>query len=265
MKFLENASQSMTDTNRIIPRGYSDTPFLPGAKWRVHDVERPAPPVVSPGSFSTQSVCGEVPSDASVLFDGTSLSQWTAMNGNDAGWRLVDGLAMEVEGGTGDIRTKAEFGSCQLHSEWRAPTEIKSDSQGRANSGVFLMGLYEIQVLDSFENPTYADGLAGAIYGQCPPLVNACVPPGAWHVFDVVFEAPSFESTALLSPAYLTVFHNGVLIHLRQELQGPTKHRELASYKSAHGPCGPLVLQDHGDPVRFRNIWIRELERLEAE
>ena len=240
--------------------GYSDTPVLPGSRWRVHDSERPLPPVVSTGTSSTL----QPPSDARILFDGSSFDSFRSVRGGDAGWRIVENEAMEVVGGTGDIRTRDDFGSCQLHVEWMSPSTVKSSGQGRGNSGVFLLGLYEIQVLDSFDNPTYADGLAGAIYGQNPPLVNACRPPGDWQSFDIVFESPQYESNRLMSPASMTVFLNGVLVHLRQKMQGPTKHRELANYETPHGPKGPLVLQDHGDLVRFRNIWIRELERIQA-
>lgn len=255
----------MSESIRVLPKGYSDTPYLPGSKWRIHDSERPEPAIVTPGEFSTQEGVGSHPSDAIVLFDGTSLDQWQSVRGGEPNWQLTDGLAVTVKGGTGDIRTRREFGSCQLHIEWSSPNEIKADSQGRGNSGVFLMGLYEIQVLDSYENQTYADGHAGAIYGQYPPLVNAMSPPGRWNVFDVVFEAPSYHMGELAAPATMTLFHNGVLAHLRQVMQGPTKHRELASYASPHGPKGPIVLQDHGDPVRFRNIWVREMDTVVAD
>lgn len=244
---------------RELPKGYTDTPIIPGSKWRVHDIDRPMPPVIEPGTFSTQEQPGKPPSDAIVLFDGSNLDGWRNRQNESAQWQLVDGDAMEVVPRTGDIHTAEAFGSCQLHIEWRAPTEIYADSQGRGNSGVFLLGLYEIQVLDGYENPTYADGVTAAIYGQYPPLVNACVPPGQWHVFDVVFESPIFEDGELKKPAFMTVFHNGVLVHLRQEMQGPTIHRALADYLTPHGPKGPLVLQDHGDKVQFRNIWIRRL------
>ena len=249
---------------RKLAKGYSDTPIIPGSKWRVHDSDRPEPPVVAPASSSTQEYPGSPPGDALVLFDGSNLDSWSSVRGGDAGWQLVDGVAMEVVPRTGDIRTNVAFGTCQLHVEWRAPTEIYADSQGRGNSGVFLLGLYEVQVLDNFENPTYADGIAAAIYGQYPPLANAAVPPGQWHIYDIVFEAPSFDDGALVKPAYMTVFHNGVLMHLRQQMQGPTQHRNLANYETPHGPKGPLVLQDHGDKVQFRNIWLRELESLQA-
>lgn len=251
----------MAEEMRVLPKGYSDTPVIPGQAWRVHDIDRPMPPVIQPGETTSLAA----PSDAIVLFDGTNFDAWSHRSGDPCGWTLVGDGAMEVMPRTGDIRTKQEFGTCQLHVEWRAPTEIYADSQGRGNSGVFLMGLYEIQVLDGYENPTYADGVTAAIYGQYPPLVNACVPPGEWHVFEVVFEAPEYVDGRLVNPASMTVFHNGVLVHLRQVMQGPTQHRALATYAQPHGPKGPLVLQDHGDKVQFRNIWLRELDSLQAE
>ena len=255
----------MAGNIRELPKGYTDTPVLPDSKWRVHDGARPAPPVVRPPSFSTQERAGEPPSDAVVLFDGSGFGAWAGRDGQLSKWKLVDGDAMEVEPGTGDIHTRSSFGPCQLHVEWSAPTEITADSQGRGNSGVFLLGLYEVQVLDGYQNPTYADGLTAAIYGQYPPLVNACVPPGEWHVYDIVFEPPVYRNGELAVPAFMTVLHNGVLVHHRQRMQGPTQHRLLASYAQPHGPEGPLTLQDHGDRVRFRNIWIRPLERTQAE
>ncbi len=254
-----------TDSIRRLPKGYQDTPLLPGGKWRVHDGERPLPPVVTPPTFSTQAQAGRPPSDAVVLFDGSHLDSWAARDGAAAAWSLVEGCAMEVAPGSGDIHTREAFGSCQLHVEWRAPTEIHADSQGRGNSGVFLLGLYEVQVLDGYDNPTYADGLTAAIYGQHPPLVNACVPPGEWHVYDIVFEGPIYEGGTLASPAYMTVLHNGLLAQHRQRMHGPTAHRTLASYAEPHGPTGPLVLQDHGDRVRFRNIWLRPIGSFAAE
>ena len=249
----------MSNEIRELPKGYSDTPRLPDSQWRVHDIDRPAPPVVRPPTFSTQERAGEPPSDAVVLFDGGSLDAWTGRNGGVAPWNLVAGDAMEVEPRSGNIQTRESFGSCQLHVEWSAPTEITADSQGRGNSGVFLLGLYEVQVLDGYDNPTYADGLTASIYGQHPPLVNACVPPGAWHVYDIVFESPRYDDGKLVAPAFMTVFHNGVVVQHRQRIQGPTKHRALTNYDEPHGPEGPLVLQDHGDRVRFRNIWIRRI------
>jgi len=233
--------------------GYDDTPFLPGSKYRVHDADRPHPRVVVPGAKP-----GDPPSDAIVLFDGTDLSGWVSVkDGGEAKWKVEDGY-MEVVPGTGNIRTKEEFGDCQLHIEWAAPAEVRGESQGRGNSGVFLMGLYEIQVLDCYENPTYADGWTAAIYGQYPPLVSACRKPGEWQTYDIIWEAPRFEGDKLVRPAYLTLIHNGVVVHNHTALFGRTGHKRMPSYQP-HPPVGPLMLQDHGDPVRFRNIWYRVL------
>jgi hypothetical protein len=227
--------------------GYTDTPFLPGGKWRVHDASRPAPPVVTPGAD------GAPPSDAIVLFDGTSLDAWSG-----GPWDVRDG-AMVVNG-AGGIETKRTFGDVQLHLEWAAPADVAGESQGRGNSGVFLMGRYEVQILDSFENRTYSDGQAAALYGQHPPLVNACRPPGEWQSYDIVFRAPRFEGEKLVSPARATVLHNGVLVQDAVEFIGATTHRAIAQY-SPHAPEGPIGLQDHGNPVRFRNIWARAIGR----
>ncbi|MFB0503525.1 MAG: DUF1080 domain-containing protein [Candidatus Bathyarchaeia archaeon] len=242
--------------------GYEDTPMLPSSKWRVHDGRRPQPKVITPGSCSTQEKPGRPPSDAVVLFDGKDTSKWVSVNGGPIRWKVEDGV-MEVNR-TGDIETVQHFGDCQLHIEWAAPAEVKGESQGRGNSGVFLMGRYEIQVLDGYDNITYADGITAAIYGQYPPLVNACRKPGEWQIYDIFFVAPRFEGEKLISPAYVTVIHNGVLVHHHQELLGPTGHRILPSYK-LHPHKGPIRLQDHGDPVRYRNIWIRELKRCDDQ
>jgi hypothetical protein len=233
--------------------GYDDTPMIPGQKWRVHDGTRPQPTIVTPGAENSQP-----PSDAVVLFDGTDLSNWTGRDGA-AGWKVENGY-MEVAPRTGNIQTKAEFGNCQLHLEWAAPAEVKGDSQGRGNSGVFLMGRYEIQVLDGYDNPTYADGITAAIYSQYPPLVNACRKPGEWQTYDIFFVAHRFDGDKLVSPAYITVVHNGVLAHHHQEVMGPTGHRSVSSYDAPQPPTGPLMLQDHGDLVRYRNIWVRPLK-----
>ena len=232
------------------PVGYSDTPVLPGQKWRVHDIDRPVPPAVTPGEN------GAPPSDAVVLFDGKDLSLWASGDG-DAKWHVKEGFA-EVNG-SGSIRTREAFGDCQLHIEWATPATVESSSQGRGNSGVFFLGRYEIQVLDSFENRTYADGQAGSLYGQFPPLVNASRGPGLWQSYDIVFRAPRFEGEKLLQPARATVFHNGVLVQDAQEYLGPSAHRTLPSYSPTHPSTGPIELQDHGNPVRYRNIWLRKL------
>jgi hypothetical protein len=243
--------------------GYDDTPMIPGMQWRVHDSRRPQPRVIDPGTASTQDRPGRPPSDAIVLFDGTDLSRWIGRDGTPQ-WKVKNG-AMEVVPGTGSIQTQEHFGDVHLHIEWAAPAEVKGDSQGRGNSGVFLMGKYEIQVLDSYDNPTYADGHTAAIYGQYPPLVNAARGPGEWQTYDIFFLAPRFEERELVSPAYATVIHNGILVHHHQALMGPTGHKTVASYDIPHGPLGPIMLQDHRDLVRFRNIWVRPIEGYDCE
>lgn len=245
-----------TKPPRRVKVGYTDTPFLPESRWRVHDANRPHPPVVTPPEPSTQERPGKPPSDAIVLFDGKDLSRWKGREG-PAKWRILEDGSMQVNR-TGDIETVEHFGDCQLHVEWATPERVVGRSQARGNSGVFLMGRYEIQVLDSYENVTYADGQAAAIYGQKPPDVNACRPPGRWQTYDIVFRAPRFEGDRLVRPAYVTVFHNGVLVHDHVALLGPTRHRAVPKYVP-HPPKGPIKLQDHGNPVRYRNIWVRPL------
>ena len=237
----------MTEQNRI---GYDDTPMIAGSKYRVHDSRRPQPRIVTPGE------AGAPPSDAVVLFDGSGLDNWTGEKGAP-GWK-VESSYMEVVPGSGGIETREHFGDCQLHIEWAAPAEVKGESQGRGNSGVFLMGRYEIQVLDCYDNVTYADGATAGIYGQFPPLVNACRQPGEWQSYEIVWEGPRFDGDKLVRPAYVTVVHNCVVVHHHTELKGPTTHRDVLPYE-AHPATGPLALQDHGDLVRFRNIWYRPL------
>jgi hypothetical protein len=238
--------------------GYTDTPVLPGQNYKVHDPERPQPRVVTPGTFSSQDAAGAPPSDAVILFDGKDLSEWESIKtGGPAQWKVENGY-MEVVPKTGDIRTKQHFGDCQLHVEWAEPAVIKGESQGRGNSGVFLMGRYEIQVLDCFQNPTYADGTTAAIYGQFPPLVNACRKPGEWQTYDIIWMGPRFNGDQLVRPACVTVIQNGIVVHHCKALIGPTTHRKIDAYKP-HLDVGPLALQDHGDLVRFRNIWFRPL------
>ncbi|MGD2124167.1 MAG: DUF1080 domain-containing protein [Gemmatimonadota bacterium] len=216
------------------------------------EVWEPEPGLVTPGRQGTP------PSDAIVLFDGTDLGMWTHEDGREAEWTVEDGV-VTVAPGTGDIRTRQGFGDVQLHIEWRAPAEVVGEGQGRGNSGVFLMERYEVQVLDSYENRTYSNGQAGSIYKQHIPLVNASRPPGMWQSYDVVFIAPRFNPDGtLVSPAYMTVFHNGVLVQNHAELQGPTVYIGLPEYE-AHGHREPILLQDHSNPVSFRNIWVREI------
>ena len=212
----------------------------------------PVPVVITPGSAST------APSDAVVLFDGSDLSKWQKANGEPAGWKIEEG-AMVVEPRTGGIQTKQGFGDVQLHIEWRTPAKVKGEGQGRGNSGIFLMGQYELQVLDSYQNTTYPNGQAGSIYKQHIPLVNASKGPGEWQTYDIIFTSPVFnEQGGVKSPARVTVLHNGVLVQNNVSLIGPTEYIGVPQYK-AHADKLPLALQDHGNPVAFRNIWVREL------
>ena len=224
--------------------------------WPVHDPNRPQPPVVAPGPAGPPV---PPPADAVALFAGEDLGAWTDAKGQPARWKVENGY-FEVVPKTGDVRTVKGFGDCQLHVEWMAPSPAKGADQDRGNSGVFLMGLYEVQVLDCYGSRTYADGMTAAIYGQFPPLVNACRPPGEWQTYDIVFHRPRFDQDGnVLAPARMTVLHNGILVHDNAVLTGPTAHKARPPYK-VHADKLPISLQDHGHPVRFRNIWIRELE-----
>lgn len=216
------------------------------------EVWKPEPPVVTPGDGATP------PSDAIVLFDGTSLEAWQSMrDGSAARWHLADG-AMTVVPKAGDIRTKEVFGDVQLHVEWRTPAVVRGEGQGRGNSGVFLQGRYEVQVLDSHGNRTYANGQAASIYKQHIPMVNASLPPGTWQRYDIYYRAPVFRPNGeLVRKAAVTVVHNGVLVLLDAEIQGGTTYTGLPRYEP-HGD-EPIVLQDHGNPVSYRNIWVRRL------
>jgi hypothetical protein len=226
--------------------------------WPQHDGSRPRPAVVEPGWPGSPDRPGRPPSDATVLFDGSGLAAWASLDGSAPKWVIKEGV-LECAQGSGYIRTLQAFGDCQLHVEWAAPTPPSGTSQGRGNSGVFLMGLYEIQVLDSHDNTTYADGQAGAVYGQHPPLVNASRPPGEWQTYDILFRRPRFDERGeVTAPAQVTVLHNGVLVQHDVELVGPTGWLERAPYRR-HEDKLPLSLQDHGNPVRYRNLWIREL------
>jgi len=231
---------------------YTDTPALPESTYRVHDPDRPQPPVVDPGEPASRGP----PADATALFDGTDLRAWETVDGESPAWTVEDGY-VEVVPGAGDLRTREPIGDCQLHVEWRTPAP-PAESWDRGNSGLFLMDHYEIQVFDSYENAIYADGHAGAVYGQHPPLVNASRKPGAWQSFDVVCRGPRFDGGDLTRPAVVTVLHNGVVVQHAAELYGPTSHQESQPY-DPHPPEAPLRLQDHGDRVRFRNLWYRPL------
>ncbi|UCC22967.1 MAG: DUF1080 domain-containing protein [Planctomycetota bacterium] len=225
-----------------------------GHRWGVHDMERPLPEVVVAGEYP-----GQAPSDAIVLFNGTDLSQWESVeDGRRAKWKVANGY-MEVVPETGDIRTKQSFGSCQLHVEWATPAKVTGESQDSGNSGVYLMSKYEVQVLNTYGNRTYADGMAGAMYGQNPPLVNVCRAPGEWQSYDIIFRRPVFMLWLAVKPARITVLHNGVVVQDNFEIEGSTVWKKRAKYE-AHAAKLPLQLQDHDHPVRYRNIWIRELE-----
>ena len=235
------------------PIGYDDTSMQPGNKWHIHDPNRPQPRVVAPGAVPATPV--PPPDDATVLIGSRDdLSAWQMNDGSPATWAMVNGV---VSTGKGQIRTRAEFTDFQLHVEFATPAEVQGDSQERGNSGVFLLGVFEIQVLDSYRNRTYADGSAAAMYGQYPPLVNASRPPGEWQTYDIAFTAPRFTPAgAVERPAIVTVFHNGVLVHHATPFLGPTAHKQIPPYKAEFAK-GPLALQDHGNPIRYRNIWIR--------
>jgi hypothetical protein len=213
----------------------------------------PVPHIITPGATSP-----DPPSDAIILFNGADMSGWTDLKGNTPKWKNENGI-LTVEKGTGNIQTKQGFGSCQLHIEWRSPQQFSESGQGRGNSGVFLMGRYEVQVLDSYNNVTYSNGQAGSIYKQFIPLVNACRPPGEWQMYDIIFTAPKFdENGSMTSPARFTVMQNGVLIQNNVELKGETVYIGQPAYKK-HNDKEPLMLQEHGCAVSYRNIWIREL------
>jgi len=225
--------------------GYKDTPILPWCGYHVHDPDRPAPPKVTPGRRR------EAPSDAVVLFDGIGLDQW---QGSD--WKIEDGELIAVSGA---LTTRQSFGDCQLHLEWQAPNPPVGSDWDHGNNGVMLMGLFEIQVFDTYTTPLYPDGQAASVYGQTPPQANACRAPGQWQTYDIIFFAPVFEGDKLVKPAYVTVLHNGVLVHHNQQIYGPTGHRIMPKYDKPIPAQQPLSLSGHNNPVRFRNIWIRPL------
>lgn len=219
--------------------------------WTIHDLNRPAPRVVDPGGP------GKAPSDAVVLFDGKDLSKWKSAKSGAAPWKVENGY-FEVVKGTGGIETTDAYGDGQLHIEWMAPSPAVGESQDRGNSGVFF-GPYEVQVLDSYNSKTYPDGQAAALYGQYPPLVNVSRPPGEWQTYDIIFHGARFDAAGNATrPTRITVIHNGVVVQDNQELTGPTTHKARPPYK-AHAEKLPIALQDHSHPVRFRNVWFREL------
>jgi hypothetical protein len=227
--------------------GYKDTPILPWCSYHVHDPDRPAPKRVTPG----EQKVGTAPLDATILFDGKDLSQWQASD-----WKIENGELIAV---TGNLATKESFGDCQLHIEWMTPDPPVGGIWDCGNNGVMLMGLFEIQIYDSYTAKIYPDGQAGAVYGQTPPMVDACRKPGQWQSYDIIFFAPVFKDSNIEKPARVTVLHNSLLIHHNQEIYGPTGHRILPSYDKPIPAKLPLSLSAHNNPVRFRNIWIRPL------
>lgn len=236
--------------------GYNDTPVLPWCGYHVHDADRPAPKRVDPGRAARRPAAP--PSDAVVLFDGSDLSQWQPNQSRVVQSDQPNANTSYIEAGQGNLTSKQEFGDCQIHLEWMAPDDFTGPWYNRGNNGLLLMGLFEIQIFDSFNEKIYPDGMAGAIYGQTPPAVNASRPPGQWQTFDIVFTAPVFENERLVKPARVTMFHNGVLVHLNEAIRGETGHRILPEYKRKTSK-GPLVLSGHDCPVRLRNIWVRPL------
>lgn len=237
--------------------GYKDTPLVPGTQWHVHDGDRPQPRIVQPAaSFSHQA---PAPSDAIVLFDGKDLSKWQLGDGGAAKWKVENGY-MEVAPKSGSIRTREKFADFQLHLEFATPARVEGNSQGRGNSGVLFNGIYEVQVLDSYNNKTYPDGQCGGLYGQSPPLVNASKPPGEWQSYDIIFESPRWDASGRnIKKANVTVIHNGVVVHHKREYLGNTPHRGVGNYNRPHPPEVFIELQDHNNPMRFRNVWVRSL------
>ncbi|MEP2776102.1 MAG: DUF1080 domain-containing protein [Luteolibacter sp.] len=238
--------------------GENKNPIIPGTPYRVHDLERPQPRIIE----TAGAVSIKPPSDAVVLFDGSNLDAWTS-GGGEPVWEIKDGVLVAKKK---FLDTKEEFGAIQLHFEWKLPEGIPVEGQKGGNSGCFLMGKYEVQILQSHNNTTYPDGQAGALYGQLPPLVNATSPQGEWNSYDITFVPPVYEGGEMKVPAKVTVIHNGVVVQNGEVYLGPTQHKKLASYPKTHPETGPIRLQFHGDPMEYRNIWVRPLgERDQAQ
>ena len=244
------AEVSYSKDGRGVP-GYHDTPVQPWSGWHTHDPDRPVPERIAPGEPGTQQQAGTAPSDAIVLFDGHDTSRWLPT----AEWKIADGLLVA---GKGFLTTTQAFGDCQLHLEWQAPNPPVGGLWDQGNNGLFMMGMTEIQIFDSWTNKLYADGQAGAVYAQTPPLVDPIRRSGEWQTYDLIWWSPTFADGKLEQPARLTMLFNGVLVHLDQEIYGTTPHRGLAKYPNTN-TTGPLSLMGHSNPVRFRNIWIRPL------
>jgi hypothetical protein len=253
MMFCFFGSLKAQQANQSAEKKYPDPERM---KPGMTEIWEPEVRIVTPGEM-----VGAAPSDAIVLFDGGDInSEWTDAQGNPSKWIVEDGALVSVRG-AGVIETKRKFNDFQLHIEWKTPSVITGESQGRGNSGVFLQGLYEVQILDSYNNRTYRNGQAGAIYKQYAPLVNVCRKPGEWQTYDIIYTAPTFgnDSTVFKTPPRVTVLQNGVLIQNNVSLRGPTEYIGIPEYFIRKHGAGSIVLQDHGNPVAFRNIWIREL------
>ncbi len=235
--------------HRFAYPGYEDTPLIAGTLFRVHQKGRAQPPRVVP-EHRLEAGANPAPADATILFDGHTVDSF-----QNTAWQIKDGALVA---GQGNLVTRAAYGDCQIHLEWRAPVPPSGKPNNMGNSGLFLMGLYELQIFDSYSCRIYADGSAAAIYGQAPPLVNVCAAPGQWQSYDVVFQAPVFKDGSLLKAARITVFHNGVLVHHHTKILGPTRHRSAKPYVE-HPARLPLMIQGHDSPVAFRNMWIRDL------
>ena len=255
--YLANVMMGQAPTNLVQAKdgsgivGYKDTPVLSWCGYHVHDPDRPDPPKVTPVRLGIDEKAGTAPSDAVVLFNGTDLAQWKSSD-----WKIENGELIAV---SGELTTNQSFGDCQLHLEWQTPDPPQGHMFDRGNNGVMLMGLFEIQIYDSYTEKLYPDGQAASIYGQTPPMVNACRKPGQWQTFNIFFFAPVFKEGKLEKEAYVTVLHNGLLAHHNQKIYGPTGHRILPSYDKPIPEKLPLTLSAHNNPVRFRNIWLRPL------
>jgi hypothetical protein len=249
----EKKSKASADDNKPAPLGYTDTPIIPGTKWHVHDPDRPAPVVVTPGKTAA-----DAPSDAVVIFDGKSVDGLVGKGGEPCPWKIENG-ELVVSGG--DVWTKQAFASCQVHLEWKSWPAQKGNSQKKGNAGVFLMDRYESQILDCYNNPTYADGMVGAVYGQTPALANPSRQPGEWQVYDIIFTAPKLENGKVVAPAAITSIVNGVCTQNHTAIMGPTHHKQTTSYEGEFPVTAPIRLQDHKNdpPLRLRNIWVRPL------
>ena len=275
MVVCHSSAQTTSSTAERI-EGFTDTPMLPGDRWHQHDPSRPQPPVITPGNIFSEGAAP--PSDAQVLFDGKDLSKWEGgpeqnpnWKGQDASWKIQDGYVEVTPPDGTDIRTRGRWSDFQLHIEWATPNPPTNHGQARGNSGILINGMYEIQVLDSYNDKTYPDGQAGALYGQMPPLVNPSKPPGQWQTYEIIWESPRWNDKGeLIQKACVTVIYNGVVVQHRAEFIGRTEGiGDGVAYKAKpfyqqHDPTVFIQLQNHhSDPVRFRNIWIRDLNLAE--